>query len=178
MDEPERSFYEIEAIAKNWGIRKLKRQHDSSLYERLALSKDKQRVKELSRKGQLLETPSDLIKQPYILEFLGFKEEAAYTETDLERAIIDKISLRSKYAFLIFQFGILKNILNPNAVTLISIHIIKRASFKITNCDIKEWPWTTLHYKAKKYFLTYVLFFYICLIVPQIITTLISNKSD
>lgn len=91
MDEPERSFYEIESIANNWGIRELKRQYDSSLYERLALSKDKQRIKELSRKGQILENPSDLIKQPYILEFLGLKEEAAYTETDLERAIIDKI---------------------------------------------------------------------------------------
>ena len=91
MDELERGFYEIEAVANNWGIRELKRQYDSSLYERLALSKDKQKVKDLSRKGQILETPSDLIKQPYILEFLGIKEEVAYTETDLEKAIIDKI---------------------------------------------------------------------------------------
>jgi len=91
MDELERGFYEIESIANNWGIRELERQYNASLYERLALSKDKQKVKELSRRGQLIENPSDLIKQPYILEFLGLKEESAYSETDLERAIIDRI---------------------------------------------------------------------------------------
>jgi predicted nuclease of restriction endonuclease-like (RecB) superfamily len=91
MDEPERSFYEIEAIANNWSIRELERQYGSSLYERLALSKDKEKVRQLSIKGQLVDKPSDLIKQPYILEFLGLKEETSYSESDLEHAIIDKI---------------------------------------------------------------------------------------
>lgn len=77
MNEQERAFYEIEAIANNWSIRELERQYNSSLYERLALSKDKEKIKQLSTKGQLIDLPSDLIKQPYILEFLGLKEESA-----------------------------------------------------------------------------------------------------
>jgi predicted nuclease of restriction endonuclease-like (RecB) superfamily len=91
MDIKERNFYEIESIENNWSIRELERQYNSSLFERLALSKDKEKVKQLSKNGQLLNNPSDLIKQPYILEFLGLKEEIAYSESDLERAIIDKI---------------------------------------------------------------------------------------
>jgi predicted nuclease of restriction endonuclease-like (RecB) superfamily len=91
MNDQERGFYEIETIANNWSIRELERQFNSSLFERLALSKDKDKVQQLSRNGQLLDNPSDLIKQPYILEFLGLKEEIAYSESDLERAIIDKI---------------------------------------------------------------------------------------
>lgn len=70
----ERRFYEIEAFENNWSLRELKRQFDSSLYERLALSRDKKGVKKLSQKGQLLEEPKDIIKNPYILEFLGLPE--------------------------------------------------------------------------------------------------------
>ncbi len=69
----------------------LKRQYNSSLYERLALSRDKKKVRELSKKGQIISQPSDLIKQPYVLEFLGLDEKTAYAETDLESAIIDKL---------------------------------------------------------------------------------------
>ena len=90
-DDSERSFYEIESIQNNWSVRELKRQYDSGLFERLALSKDKQRVKQLAGKGQLVEKPEDVIKSPYILEFLGLDEKAAYTESDLESAIINKI---------------------------------------------------------------------------------------
>ncbi len=64
---------------------------DSGLYERLALSKDKKKVKQLAEKGQLVEKPEDVIKSPYILEFLGLDEKAAYTESELESAIINKI---------------------------------------------------------------------------------------
>lgn len=91
MDEVERRFYEIESTANNWSIRELQRQYNSSLYERLALSKDKKKVKQLSKKGQLLQLPQDLIKQSYILEFLGMKEEAAYSESELETGIINRI---------------------------------------------------------------------------------------
>lgn len=91
IDERERGFYEIESINNNWSIRELERQYNSSLYERLALSKNKEKVRLLSQKGQLVINASDLIKQPYILEFLGLNEEAAYSESDLESAIIDKI---------------------------------------------------------------------------------------
>ncbi len=89
----ERSFYEIESLKNNWGKRELQRQMDSGLFERLALSKNKKKVKELATRGQIIEKPEDVIKQPYILEFLGLDEKAAYTETDLETAIISKIEI-------------------------------------------------------------------------------------
>ncbi len=87
----ERSFYEIAAVAQNWPLRELKRQFNSSLYERLALSRDKKEVRKLSQKGQLVEKPHDLLKNPYVLEFLGIDEKTGYSESDLEFAIIDKI---------------------------------------------------------------------------------------
>ncbi len=86
-----RAFYEIESINNGWSMRELRRQMDSLLYERLCLSKDKKKVKELSRKGQIIEKPEDAVKDPYILEFLGLKEETAYTETQLEQAVIDNL---------------------------------------------------------------------------------------
>ncbi|WP_341325864.1 PDDEXK nuclease domain-containing protein [Methylotuvimicrobium sp. KM2] len=89
--EDERRFYEIEAIENAWGIRELKRQINSSLYERLALSRDQERVKELAQKGQLVAQPSDVLKSPYVLEFLDLQEKPDYSEHDLETAIIDKI---------------------------------------------------------------------------------------
>ena len=90
-NEEERRFYEIEAAAQNWSIRELERQFNTSLYERLSLSRDKKKVRELSKKGQIITTPQDAIKEPYVLEFLGLKEESSYSETDLESAIINKI---------------------------------------------------------------------------------------
>jgi predicted nuclease of restriction endonuclease-like (RecB) superfamily len=90
-NEDERNFYEIEAIENNWSLRELKRQFDSALFERLALSKDKKRVKELSQKGQIIENPQDLVKEPYILEFLGFEEKSYYSESELEQKLIDKL---------------------------------------------------------------------------------------
>lgn len=87
----ERRFYEIEARENSWGIRELKRQINSSLYERLALSRDKKKVKELSEKGQLVSEPKDVLKSPYVLEFLGLEEHSSYSEHELESAIIDKI---------------------------------------------------------------------------------------
>ncbi len=90
-DSNEHSFYEIESAQNNWSVRELKRQIDSGLFERLALSKDKKKVKQLAEKGQLIEKPEDVIKSPYVLEFLGLDEKAAYTESDLETAIINKI---------------------------------------------------------------------------------------
>lgn len=90
-DTSERSFYEIEAAQENWSVRELKRQMNSGLFERLALSKDKAKVRQLATKGQIIEQPEDVIKSPYILEFLGLEEKSAYTESDLETAIINKI---------------------------------------------------------------------------------------
>jgi len=90
-DEAERNFYEKEAINSNWTLSELERQYSSSLFERLILSKNKKKVKELSEKGQTLETPVDAVKNPYVLEFLGLKEENEYSESDLEIAIINKL---------------------------------------------------------------------------------------
>ena len=92
IDDPrERAFYEIEAAKEHWSIRELQRQFDSSLYERLALSRNKGRILELSRKGQVVEKPEDALKDPLVLEFTGIPERAEYSETDLEQKIIDHI---------------------------------------------------------------------------------------
>ena len=90
-DENERKFYEIEAVKNNWSIRELKRQYDTALYTRLTLSRNKEKIKELSVKGQVLEKPKDAIKDPYILEFIGLPESTEYSESDLEQKIIDKL---------------------------------------------------------------------------------------
>lgn len=87
----ERRFYEIEAFTNNWSVRELNRQYDSSLYERLLLSKDKNKVKELSLKGQIIEKPMDAVKNPYVLEFLELKEDTNYSEKVLEKRIINKL---------------------------------------------------------------------------------------
>ena len=86
-----RSFYEQEAIQNNWSVRELKRQINSMLFERLALSKDTKAVTKMARKGQIIEEPEDAIKDPYILEFLNLKEETSYTESQLEEALTDKL---------------------------------------------------------------------------------------
>ena len=91
LNEPERNFYEIEATQNHWSLRELKRQFNTALFDRIRLSKNKDEVKELSAKGQLITKPTDAVKDPYILEFLGLKEDASYSESELEQAIIDKI---------------------------------------------------------------------------------------
>ena len=93
MDDKERTFYEVESINNNWSVRELMRQYNSALFERVALSKNKDQIVRLSNEGQVYEHPSDILKQPYILEFLGLKEEPSYSESQLEQAIIDKIEL-------------------------------------------------------------------------------------
>jgi len=87
----ERRFYEIEATENGWGYRELERQINSALYERVALSRDKKGVKELSNKGQIVTKPADIIKSPYILEFSGLEESPKYSEHNLETALINKI---------------------------------------------------------------------------------------
>lgn len=87
----ERNFYEIEATENNWSLRELQRQFNSALYERLALSRNKNEVKELSEKGQIIEKAQDSLKDPYVLEFLGLPEETKYSETELEQKLIDKL---------------------------------------------------------------------------------------
>jgi predicted nuclease of restriction endonuclease-like (RecB) superfamily len=87
----ERDFYEIEAAQQGWTLRELRRQFDAGLYERLALSRDKQAIRDLARQGQHIAKPQDLLKDPYVLEFLGLEEKARYSESDLESAIVTHI---------------------------------------------------------------------------------------
>jgi predicted nuclease of restriction endonuclease-like (RecB) superfamily len=87
----ERRFYEIEASKNSWGARELERQIASSLYERLALSRDKDGIRALAQTGLVIEQASDVVKNPYVLEFLGMEEKVSYSEHELESAIIDHL---------------------------------------------------------------------------------------
>ncbi len=87
----ERQFYEIEAAENSWSMRELERQIASSLYERLALSRDKESIHKLSEQGEIIEKPADLIKNPLVLEFLDLEERPTYSENELESAIISKL---------------------------------------------------------------------------------------
>ncbi len=87
----ERHFYEIEAVKNDWSLSELKRQFNSALYERLLLSTEKDKVYDLALKGQMIEKPSDLVKDPYVLEFLGMQELPEYSESELENRIIDHL---------------------------------------------------------------------------------------
>ena len=89
----ERSFYEKEAINQNWSLRELKRQFNSALFERLALNKNQEEIIELSKHGQIISQPQDIVKDPLVLEFLGLPEQIKYSETELEQRIIDKLQL-------------------------------------------------------------------------------------
>ncbi len=90
-DDLARAFYEKQSITENWTIRELRRQKKSGLFHRLAISKDKEEILRLSKEGQIVESEEDLMKNPYVFEFLNFPENYQYTETDLEKAIIDNL---------------------------------------------------------------------------------------
>jgi predicted nuclease of restriction endonuclease-like (RecB) superfamily len=90
-DPDERSFYEIEATNQGWSVPELKRQKASALYERLALSRDKAGIRKLAAEGQVVAKPEDVLREPYVLEFLGLEEKPGYSESDLETAIIDHL---------------------------------------------------------------------------------------
>ena len=87
-DEFKRNFYMNECVNSNWSVRELNRQINSLLYERLTVSESKEKVLELSQKGQILKTSKDLVKDPYVLEFLDIKENTVYLESDLEKSIL------------------------------------------------------------------------------------------
>ena len=93
-DESKRSFYEKEAVNSGWSVRELKRQIESSLYERLLLSSgdaNKEKVLSLAQKGIEIAQPADIIRDPYVFEFLGIPENKPYLESDLERALVMQI---------------------------------------------------------------------------------------
>lgn len=93
-DADKRSFYEKEAVNSNWSVRELKRQIDSSLFERLLLSRgdaNKEKVLALAEKGIEIAEPADIIRDPYVFEFLGLPEDKPVMESDLERALVQQI---------------------------------------------------------------------------------------
>lgn len=92
-DDLERSFYEKETVQERWGVRELQRQMDTSLYLRLAVSKDKEGILSLAKQGIEIQRPEDVIKNTYTLEFLNLPELDRYTEGDLEQRIIDNLQI-------------------------------------------------------------------------------------
>lgn len=90
-EETKRNFYLSECINSKWSVRELQRQKDSLLYERLTMTSDKEKILELSLKGQVLKTSKDLVKDPFVLEFLDIKENTDYLESDLEKNIIEHL---------------------------------------------------------------------------------------
>ncbi len=90
-NDDKREYYELETLYNAWTGRELERQINSGLYERLLLSNDKKAVLEVARRERIPEHPSEIIKDPMVLEFLGLKRESAYYEKDLEAAIISNL---------------------------------------------------------------------------------------
>lgn len=109
-DSLERQFYENECMAQNWGVRTLRRQIDSGLFMRIAQSQDKKGVLELAEKGQIIRTPQDVVKDTFVLEFLGIPKEERYTELNLEKALIENmqkflLELGKGFAFIGEQYS-------------------------------------------------------------------------
>lgn len=93
LDDPlERSFYEKECAQEHWGVRELKRQMNSMLFQRIALSSDKSAVLRLAQEGQIIEQPQDILREPYVFEFTGLPQLPVYKEGDLEEALVANLS--------------------------------------------------------------------------------------
>ncbi|MGA2298183.1 MAG: PDDEXK nuclease domain-containing protein [FCB group bacterium] len=110
-DDLERSFYEKQCLNEKWSVRELKRQINSALFLRLAISKDKKGILDLSSKGQKFEKHSDIVKDPYIFEFLNIPENYKLSEKNLEQKLIDNLQrflleLGKGFAFVARQFRI------------------------------------------------------------------------
>jgi len=93
VDDPlKRGFYELECIKSGWSVRELKRQRDSMLYERVGLSKDQKAVMALAKEGRLVGSPETILRDPYVLEFTGLEKRIVYTESNLEKALLDDLA--------------------------------------------------------------------------------------
>lgn len=90
-NESARRFYEMEAVNQQWSVRQLRRQVGSSLYERLVLSNDRKKIKELANQGDMIKNPRDIFKSPYILEFTGLEQRAEYSESEFEQTLINNL---------------------------------------------------------------------------------------
>ena len=110
-DDLARGFYEKQCLRESWSVRQLRRQINSMLFERLALSKDKKGVMKLAAKGHIIKEAPDAVKDPYILEFLGLSEDYKHTEKELEQKIIDNmqsflLELGKGFSFVSRQYRI------------------------------------------------------------------------
>ena len=110
-DDLERSFYEKQTLIENWTIRELRRQKKTGLFQRIALSKNKNEILELAKHGHQLGNEKDLIKQPYVFEFLGVNPPNTLTETELETKLLDNLQhflleLGKGFAFVGRQYKI------------------------------------------------------------------------
>ena len=110
-DSLEISFYAAQCAKENWSVRELRRQRNSMLFHRLALSKDKKGVIALATEGQEIQRAEDIVKDPYVLEFLGLPQQERYLEGDLEREIINNLQtflleLGKGFAFIGRQYKV------------------------------------------------------------------------
>lgn len=113
-DDLARSFYEKQALIEGWSVRELKRQKQTALFHRLALSKDKEGILELAKTGLKIKTVDDLTKDPYVFEFLGLEEKSLFSELELEKRLLDKLQdflleLGKGFAFIGRQYRITLN---------------------------------------------------------------------
>ncbi len=135
-----RNFYAIESSESNWTLKELKRQFDTSLYDRLSLSKNKEEIRKLSKKWQIIEKPQDLIKEPMILEFLWLEEKTSYSESELEQAIIDNLQKFMLELWKWFMF-----VARQKRITIEEDHYFIDLVFynRFLNCfvliDLKKW---------------------------------------
>lgn len=138
-DKLERSFYLQQAINEKWSIPELKRQKKSSLFLRLAASKDKDGILALAKQGQIVEKPTDILREPYILDFLKIPEPYHLTETELEKRIIEHLEhflleLGKGFAFVGRQYRIVLGN-RPHYVDLVFYHRILKCFVLI---DLKK----------------------------------------
>jgi len=156
-----RSFYEKQSVAENWSVRQLKRQVQSGLFQRLALSKDKAGVLALAAEGQLIQRPDDVVRDPYVLEFLGVPENHRLSEQELESKLIDHLQsflleLGKGFTFVGRQFRItLDN--RHYRVDLVFYHRILRCfvlidlkSGKVQHEDIGQMNMYVNYFKAEQ----------------------------
>jgi len=155
-DTDARSFYEIEIASNGWSVREAKRQIDSMLFERLALSKDKKGLRQLAEKGQIIETPQDALKDPYVLEFLGLEEREKWLESDLEQALMNHLQkfimeLGKGFMFVARQFRISINNEHYH-IDLVFYNKILRSYVLI---DLKTGKFDHSDYGQMKFYLNY-----------------------
>ena len=140
-DNLERSFYEQQTQLENWSVAELKRQKDSGLFLRLALSKEKEKVLRLSKRGQIAESPEDIVKDLYVFEFLKIPEPYKISETELETRLINNLQsflleLGKGFTFVARQFRMTINN-TPYHVDLVFYHRILRC-FVLIDLKIRE----------------------------------------